>query len=424
MPPLTTAVLRLPKPPSLLAPVHRLQFHASAPLRGLRIRLKNAGPARTYEKRVPRSQAIPASVEEAALRVGKRIPKDLPTGRDMMIRDATRREEQRAPSVLKAVVTESVLEQQLSNTPIIAGSYSAVKDDADGCRGADNQEGEDAKPSQALDAPPVLLDALSHLATGRQAGQFLQVCPSRSSNRPDGRRSTLRALNKIHGGLWTPARWRSMWAAREPAARVRAIAAELHHDVYRAFAAADPRTLRRLCKSSFYRALESRIAAAPEGRRARLDVSRPRGAAAPRVVHRVMTSLMPPREKGADDELEGAERAVRDTVLDQAVVRIESEQVLTVAAESVRKAATEYLVLQRVYCSKRFGPWRVWGIKEPATFESWMADVKEKQAIKKERRRKADELFNKEAKEQRLLERRISTLRSAAAHNAAVAANY
>jgi hypothetical protein len=245
-------------------------------------------------------------------------------------------------------------------------------------------------------------------------------------DRPDERRSTLRALSKIHGGLWTPARWRSMWAAREPAARVRAIAAELHHDVYRAFAAADPRTLRRLCKSSFYRALESRIAAAPEGRRARLDVSRPRGAAAPRVVHRVMTSLMPPREKGAEDEVEGPARAVQDTVLDQAVVRIESEQVLTVAgaAEGVRKAATEYLVLQRVYCSKRFGPWRVWGIKEPATFESWMAGVKEKQAIKTERRRKADELFNKEAKERRLLERRISTIRSAAAHNAAVAANY
>jgi hypothetical protein len=219
-----------------------------------------------------------------------------------------------------------------------------------------------------------------------------------------------------------------MWAAREPSSRVRAIAAELHHDVYAAFAAADPRTLRRICKSSFYRALESRIAAAPEGRRARFDVFRLRGA--PRVVHRVMSGLMPPREKGAEAELEGAERAVQDTVLDQAVVRVESEQVLAVEGrgddgpERISKTATEYLVLQRVYCSKRFGPWRVWGIKEPATFESWMADVKEKKAVKTERRKKADELFNKEAKEQRLLQRRIQTARSVAAHNAAISANY
>jgi hypothetical protein len=126
MPPLPTAVLRLPMPPSL-APVHRRQFHASAPLRGLRNRLKNAGRARTYEKRVPRSQAVPASAAEAAERVGKRIPNELPTGPEWMVRDATRRVEQRAPSVLKAVVTESVLEQQLGNTPIIAGSYFTVE---------------------------------------------------------------------------------------------------------------------------------------------------------------------------------------------------------------------------------------------------------------------------------------------------------
>jgi hypothetical protein len=217
---------------------------------------------------------------------------------------------------------------------------------------------------------------------------------------------------------------------------VRAIAAELHHDVYAAFAASDPRALRRLCKSAFYRALEGRLssAAAPaDGRRTRLEVRR--GAAPPRVVHRVTASLMPPRERDAEDELEGAARAVRDAVLDQAVVGIESEQVLTTTTVSssgsepavtttTRKAATEYLVLQRVYCSKRFGPWRVWGFREPATFESWVAGVREKQAVKRERRRRADELFNREAKEQRLLERRISTTRSAAAHNAAISANY
>jgi hypothetical protein len=45
-----------------------------------------------------------------------------------MIRDATRREEQRAPSVLKTVVTESMLEQQLSNTPLISGSFRGLSD--------------------------------------------------------------------------------------------------------------------------------------------------------------------------------------------------------------------------------------------------------------------------------------------------------
>jgi hypothetical protein len=129
-PPLPTAALRLPKPPTLLNPVatHRRQFHATPPAHGLRNRLKNAGPARTFEKRVPRSQAVPASAAEAAERIGKRIPKEQLTGREWMIRDATRREEQRAPSVLKTVVTESMLEQQLSNTPLISGSFRGLSD--------------------------------------------------------------------------------------------------------------------------------------------------------------------------------------------------------------------------------------------------------------------------------------------------------
>ena len=51
----------------------------------------------TFDKRVPRSQAIPATVEEAALRIGKRIPNEQKTGREWMLRDATRRQEQRSP---------------------------------------------------------------------------------------------------------------------------------------------------------------------------------------------------------------------------------------------------------------------------------------------------------------------------------------
>jgi len=134
MPPsLRTAVLWLPRPPSLggsttiMIPTRSRQFHASAPLRGLRNRLKNAGRPRTYDKRVTRSEAVPASAAEAAERVGKRIPNEKVLARDIMVRDSTRRETRPSPRVLQNLITENVLEQQLSNTPIIAGSSAPVE---------------------------------------------------------------------------------------------------------------------------------------------------------------------------------------------------------------------------------------------------------------------------------------------------------
>jgi hypothetical protein len=103
-------------------------FHVSAPLRGLRNRLKNAGRTRSNDRRIVRSQGLSgfgasssAATPAFSGSVGKRIAKEEVTGHDMLIKDATRREHQRSPSVLKTVVTESTMEQQLSNTPIMAG---------------------------------------------------------------------------------------------------------------------------------------------------------------------------------------------------------------------------------------------------------------------------------------------------------------
>jgi hypothetical protein len=180
------------------------------------------------------------------------------------------------------------------------------------------------------------------------------------------------------------------------------IASELHRDVYQAFAAADARTLRSLCKAAFYKSLEHKIAQLPEDRRMEFEIIR---TIRTKVLHRMMSELMPPRE-GEDKEMDSTTRALKEVVLDQAVVEIKSEQMLKVEdkaghssaeAKRAKKVRTEHIVLQRVYCSKRFGPWKVWGFREPASFDRWMAEGIKKKALRRERKKKADMMFKNRA---------------------------